>query len=78
MDLKFAPGEIKELKQILKDKKVKISIEEIKNKIGAIDDSQHVFPTEQQRALVLQLLHDYDKNKTHELIKAVGHLFIVV
>jgi hypothetical protein len=56
-------NEIVELKRLLKTRKINISLEEIRNKVERIRESQQIFPMIQQQTLLIQLWHLYEKSK---------------
>ncbi len=61
--------EISRIKQILAKKNIKISRQEIASKVDLIIHSQDAyFPLKHQRALLIQLLHNYEKSKKKEVI----------
>ncbi|MCK5004928.1 MAG: hypothetical protein KAS21_07560 [Candidatus Aminicenantes bacterium] len=60
--------EIQHLIKMLKDGKIKISKKEIRNKLQKILDSQQVFPLDQQRMMLLKLIHNYDITKKKAVI----------
>jgi hypothetical protein len=68
MAFNFEKDEIEEVKQLLKQKNLKISTRRIKSQLEKIAKSQKIFPTAQQRALLIQLLDNYDTTKKKEVI----------
>ncbi|MDQ1353475.1 MAG: hypothetical protein QG657_3781 [Acidobacteriota bacterium] len=56
------------LKELLMPKHIKISDQEIKCMMGKIANSQEIFPLARQSALLVQLLHVYEKQKKKEVI----------
>ena len=60
--------EIQHLIDMLKNGKIKISKKEIRNKLQKILDSQQVFPLDQQRMMLLKLIHNYDITKKKAVI----------
>jgi len=60
--------EINHLIKLLKNGKIKISQKEIRAKLKKIVDSQQIFPIDQQRLMLLKLLHNYDITKKKEVI----------
>ncbi|MEN8152731.1 MAG: hypothetical protein ABFR75_01800 [Acidobacteriota bacterium] len=60
--------EIKEIVGLFRKDKYKISIKEIRNNLKKIVDSQNIFPLDQQRTLILRLLHTYESTKKKEVI----------
>ncbi len=60
--------EIQHLMKLLKSGKIKISKKEIRNKLKTILDSQQIFPLDQQRMMLLKLIHNYDITKKKEVI----------
>lgn len=65
---KLEKDEVVELHHILKEKLIKISQKDIKEKINKISDSQQIFPILQQRALLIRLLVNYERTKKKEVI----------
>lgn len=63
MDLNLREDELAELKHLLKQKHVKISARRIKAQWNKIENSQQIFPTNQQRALLVQMLDNYATTK---------------
>lgn len=60
--------EIQHLIELLKKGKIKISKKEIRTKLKQILDSQQIFPLDQQRLMLLKLIHNYDITKKKEVI----------
>ena len=60
--------EIQHLIDMMKNGKIKISKKEIRNKLQKILDSQQVFPLDQQRMMLLKLIHNYDITKKKAVI----------
>jgi hypothetical protein len=56
------------LKGLLDKKHLKISKREIKHKLEQIENSQQIFPPAYQSALMVHLLHNYEKSKRKEVI----------
>ncbi|MCK5220265.1 MAG: hypothetical protein KAR14_01685, partial [Candidatus Aminicenantes bacterium] len=60
--------EIQHLIELMKNGKIKISKKEIRTKLKRILDSQQIFPLDQQRLMLLKLIHNYDITKKKEVI----------
>jgi len=60
--------EIQHLIQLLKKGKIKISKKEIRAKLKKILDSQQIFPLDEQRMMLLKLVHNYDITQKKEVI----------
>lgn len=60
--------EIQHLIRLLKNGKIKISKKEIRTKLKKILDSQQIFPLDEQRLMLLKLVHNYDITKKKEVI----------
>ncbi len=60
--------EIQHLISLLKKGKIKISKKEIRKKLKIILDSQLIFPLDEQRLLLLKLIHNYEVTKKKEVI----------
>ncbi len=60
--------EIRHLIDRLKKEKIKISIKEIRTKLKKLLNSQQIFPLDEQRTILLKLLHNYDITKKKEVI----------
>lgn len=60
--------EIHHLIELMKNGKIKISKKEIRTKLKRILDSQKIFPLDQQRLMLLKLIHNYDITKKKEVI----------
>ncbi len=69
---------ITHLKEVLKTRHIRISAKEIKSKIDKIVASQEIFPLDEQQALLIKLLHGYEKLKKKEVIilEELGHKHI--
>ncbi len=65
---KMEKNEVIELNHILKEKLIKISQKDIKEKINKISNSQLIFPLLQQRALLIRLLVNYERTQKKEVI----------
>ncbi len=65
---KLEKNEVIELNHILKEKLIKISQKDIKEKIDKISNSQLIFPLLQQRALLIRLLVNYERTQKKEVI----------
>jgi hypothetical protein len=68
MVLKVADSEITELKNLLKERRIKPSTRRIKALMNQIDDSQKVFPILHQRAILIHLLDNYESTQKKEVI----------
>ncbi|UCH92762.1 MAG: hypothetical protein JSV88_21035 [Candidatus Aminicenantes bacterium] len=68
MELNLTDDEIVELKKVLKEKHFKISGRRIKSQWNKIANSNQIFPIPQQRALLVQLLHNYDTTQKKVVI----------
>jgi hypothetical protein len=68
MDLNLKDDEAAELKKLLRQKHIKISTRKLKSQWGKIADSHQVFPVSQQRALLIQLLENYDSTQKKVVI----------
>jgi len=66
--------EIQHLIDMLKNGKIKISKKEIINKLKKILDSQQIFPLDQQRMMLLKLIHNYDITKKKAVIILDEHI----
>lgn len=60
--------EVSQLKELLKSKHIKISAKDITDKLTKIVSSQEIFPIQHQQALMVQLLHSFEKSKRKEVI----------
>ena len=60
--------EVQHLKSILKGKFIKISQQDIIDKLNKITKSQQIFPLSLQRALLIQLLINYERTNKKEVI----------
>lgn len=68
MDLILTDDEVVELKKLLRKKHIKISRRRIKSQWDKIADSHQRFPVPQQRALLVQLLDNYDTTQKKVVI----------
>jgi hypothetical protein len=68
MAYKFREEEITEVKELLKQKHLKIPNKRIKEHLGKVLDSQEIFPHNNQRALLVRLLDNYDNTQKKEVI----------
>jgi len=68
MDLILTDDEIVELKNLLQEKHIKISKRRIKSHWDKIDKGHKIFPIERQRALMLQLLDNYETTQKKVVI----------
>lgn len=68
MDLILTDDEIVELKNLLQEKHIKIPKRRIKAHWNKIDNAHKIFPIDQQRALMLQLLDNYDTTQKKVVI----------
>jgi len=68
MDLNINEDEIIRIKQLLKDKNIKISTRRIKSRWNKISNSHQIFPIPQQQALLVQLLDNYVSTKKKVVI----------
>ena len=68
MDLILKDDEIVELKNLLLEKHFKISGRRIKSHWDKIDNAHKIFPIAQQRALMIQLLDNYDTTQKKVVI----------
>ncbi len=68
MEITLNSHEINRLKEVLKNKHIKISTKEIMEKLNKIEDSQQVFPTFEQKAMLVQLLFNYEHSRKKEVI----------
>ncbi|MCP5046294.1 MAG: hypothetical protein GY940_03925 [bacterium] len=66
--IEFTKEEFQEVKDLLRQKHFKISGRKIKEQLGKIINSQHVFPRSEQRGLLIQLLDKYERTKKKEVI----------
>ncbi len=62
------PAEISRLNRIMESRGVRISEEKIARRMNLIAESQHVFPLERQRALLLQLISNYEESRKKAVI----------
>ena len=60
--------EIQGLISLLKKSKIKISKKEIRTKLEKILNSQQIFPLDEQRMMLLKLIHNYDITNKKEVI----------
>lgn len=68
MALSLRDDDKAQIRELLKEKHLKISAKEIETKVHWIVDSQEVFPMKRQLALLVQLLHNYERSKKKEVI----------
>ncbi len=68
MNIDYNKDKIKNLKGLLKEKKIWISESEVKNKLDKVIKSQEIFPLQQQRALLIKLLCVYESKKQKQVI----------
>jgi len=74
MVFRLKDEEVALLKELLKSKHIRISAKNITDKLTKIVGSQEIFPLAQQQALMIQLLHNFEKSKRKEvtLIEELG------
>lgn len=68
MDFELTQGEINTIKEILKQKNLKISAREIRAKFDRLIHSEENFPIPEQQALLVRLLRNYENTKKKEVI----------
>ena len=68
MDLNLKDDEVAELKRLLKGRHISISTRKLKSHWGKIANSHQVFPVPQQRALLIQLMENYDSTRKKVVI----------
>ncbi len=68
MVFRLKDEDVARLKELLKNKHIKISGKDITDKLTQIVSSQEVFPMENQQALLVQLLHSFEKSRRKEVI----------
>ena len=68
MESNLDKEEISELKELLTQKHIKISTRKIKRHLDKIVGSNPIFPLSHQRALLVQLLENYESTKKKEVI----------
>lgn len=68
MDLILNENDITELKKLLREKHAKVPVRRLKSFLNIIADSTILFPVPQQRALLVQLLENWETTKKKEVI----------
>lgn len=68
MVFRLKDEEVARLKELLKSKHIRISAKDITHKLNMIVGSQEIFPMAHQQALMVQLLHSFEKSKRKEVI----------
>lgn len=68
MQFQLPEEAVRQIKELLKSKNIKISTKEITCKLEQVVKSQDIFPVDHQQALLVQLLHGFDKSKRKEFI----------
>lgn len=60
---------LEQIRSILLEKKLRISRQKIADSLSLFDRSQEIFPQPQQQALLVQLLHTYEKSKKKVVVQ---------
>ena len=60
---------LEQIRSILSEKKLRISRHKIADSLSLVDHSQEIFPQPQQQALLVQLLHMYEKSKKKVVVQ---------
>lgn len=67
-DYEYSRERIREIKENLKKKKIQISDRSLNRILDRMKDSQGIFPRSDQTAIMVQLLHSYEKSRKKEII----------